>query len=118
MRIVSERRRRSYRARFASTAEPTVKSSSSDMVAILLAASSIAFPAQAQNYPFKTVRMIVPYAPGGIVDYAGRLMAQRLSESFGQNVIVDNRPGAGGVIGVDIASKAGADGYTLVIMDP
>ena len=78
----------------------------------------MALPAQAQNYPSKTVRMIVPYAPGGIVDYVGRLMAQRLSDSVGQSVVVDNRPGAGGVIGVDITSKASADGYTLVIMDP
>ena len=78
----------------------------------------MALPAQAQNYPSKTVRMIVPYAPGGIVDYVGRLMAQRLSDGFGQSVVVDNRPGAGGVIGVDITSKASADGYTLLIMDP
>jgi tripartite-type tricarboxylate transporter receptor subunit TctC len=78
----------------------------------------MALPAHAQNYPAKTVRMIVPYAPGGIVDYAGRLMAQRLSEGFGQNVVVDNRPGAGGIIGVEITAKASADGYTVVIMDP
>ena len=87
-------------------------------VAILLIAACVALPVHAQTYPSKTIRMIVPYAPGGIVDYVGRLMAQRLSDGFQQNVVVDNRPGAGGVIGVDITSRATADGYTLVIMDP
>jgi tripartite-type tricarboxylate transporter receptor subunit TctC len=74
--------------------------------------------AQGQGYPTKSIRLIVPYAPGGIVDYVGRLVGQRLSEGFGQNVVVDNRPGAGGVIGVETASRASGDGYTLVIMDP
>ncbi len=79
-----------------------MKPSCPNIAALLLAASATALPAQAQTYPSKTVRMIVPYAPGGIVDYVGRLMAQRLSDGFGQSVVVDNRPGAGGVIGVDI----------------
>lgn len=74
--------------------------------------------AYGQSYPTKSVRLIVPYAPGGIVDYVGRLMGQRLSDAFGQNVVIDNRPGAGGIIGIEIASKAGGDGYTLLIMDP
>ena len=87
-------------------------------VIFLSAALATAFPASAQNYPQKTLRMIVPYAPGGIVDYVGRLTAQRLTENLGHNVIVDNRPGAGGVIGVEILGKAGADGHTLLIMDP
>jgi len=72
----------------------------------------------AQSYPTKSVRLIVPYAPGGIVDYVGRLLGQRLSDAFGQNVVIDNRPGAGGIIGIETASKASADGYTLLIMDP
>jgi tripartite-type tricarboxylate transporter receptor subunit TctC len=72
----------------------------------------------AQSFPARGIRLIVPYAPGGIVDYVGRLMGQRLSEGFGQNVIVDNRPGAGGVIGIETASRANADGHTLVLMDP
>ena len=74
--------------------------------------------AHSQNYPTKSVRLIVPYAPGGIVDYAGRLIAQRLGNSLGQNFVVDNRPGAGGIIGIETASKASGDGYTLLIMDP
>jgi tripartite-type tricarboxylate transporter receptor subunit TctC len=74
--------------------------------------------AHGQSYPTKSIRLIVPYAPGGIVDYVGRLVGQRLSEGYGQNVVVDNRPGAGGVIGIETASRASGDGYTLVIMDP
>src|ERR1019366_1183537 len=74
--------------------------------------------ANGQSYPTKSVRLIVPYAPGGIVDYVGRLIGQRLSDGFGQNVVIDNRPGAGGIIGIETASKASGDGYTLLIMDP
>lgn len=71
-----------------------------------------------QSYPAKSVRLIVPYAPGGIVDYVGRLIGQRLSDAFGQNVVIDNRPGASGIIGIEITSTASGDGYTLLIMDP
>lgn len=74
--------------------------------------------ANGQSYPTKSVRLIVPYAPGGIVDYVGRLIGQRLSDGFGQNVVIDNRPGAGGIIGIETAAKASGDGYTLLIMDP
>ena len=82
------------------------------------ALAGIATAAHGQPYPTKSIRLIVPYAPGGIVDYVGRLVGQRLSEGFGENVVVDNRPGAGGVIGIEIASRASGDGYTVVIMDP
>jgi tripartite-type tricarboxylate transporter receptor subunit TctC len=87
-------------------------------VIFMFATLAVAVPVHAQNFPQKTLRLIVPYAPGGIVDYVGRLTAQRLTENLGHNVIVDNRPGAGGVIGVEILSKSGADGHTLLIMDP
>jgi tripartite-type tricarboxylate transporter receptor subunit TctC len=86
-------------------------------VACMLVVSA-ATVAHGQNYPAKSVRLIVPYAPGGIVDYAGRLVAQRLGNSLNRNFVVDNRPGAGGVIGIETASKASGDGYTLLIMDP
>jgi tripartite-type tricarboxylate transporter receptor subunit TctC len=85
---------------------------------VCAALAGIATAAHGQPYPAKSIRLIVPYAPGGIVDYVGRLVGQRLSEGFGQNVVVDNRPGAGGVIGIEIASRASGDGYTVVIMDP
>lgn len=87
------------------------------IVASLLLATAAPL-ACGQSYPNKSIRLIVPYAPGGIVDYIGRLTGQRLSEGFGQSVVIDNRPGAGGVIGIETASRANGDGYTLVIMDP
>ena len=71
--------------------------------------------ALAQGYPNKTVRMIVADAPGGAPDQLGRLLAQKLSEGLGQQVIVDNRAGAGGVLGAETAAKSPADGYTLLL---
>src|SRR3989454_2270698 len=68
-----------------------------------------------QIWPAKTVRIIVPFAPGGTADTLGRLVAQRLSESFKENFVVENRAGAGGVIGSELVAKAAPDGYTLVV---
>jgi tripartite-type tricarboxylate transporter receptor subunit TctC len=70
--------------------------------------------AQAQAWPEKSVRMIIPFPPGGTLDKVGRMLAQRLQEQFGQTFIVDNRPGGNGVIGGDAVAKAAADGYTLL----
>ena len=67
----------------------------------------------AQDYPTKTVRIIVAYTPGGGTDLAGRVLARKLTETWGQQVVVDNRPGAGGNIGTDPMAKAAPDGYTL-----
>lgn len=67
-------------------------------------------------YPSKPIRMIVPLAPGGPSDILGRTMAQKLTESMKQSVIVDNRTGAGGTIGIDIAAKSPADGYTILLV--
>jgi tripartite-type tricarboxylate transporter receptor subunit TctC len=69
----------------------------------------------AADYPEKPIRLIVPYTPGGTADMLARTIGQKLTESLGQQVIVDNRPGAGGNIGADIAAKAAPDGYTLVM---
>src|SRR4249919_3185932 len=72
-------------------------------------------PVLAQEYPVKPVRLVVPFTPGGTTDILGRLVAQKLTESLGRQVLVDNRPGAGGTIGVEIVAKSPADGYTLVM---
>jgi tripartite-type tricarboxylate transporter receptor subunit TctC len=71
--------------------------------------------ASAQTYPARAVRLIVADASGGAPDQLARILSQRLSESFGQQVVVDNRPGAGGALGADMAAKAPADGYTLLL---
>ncbi len=76
----------------------------------------LAQPAHAQDYPNRPVRIIVPFAPGGSADVFGRYMARALQEALGQNVIIDNRPGAGSVIGTDAAAKSTPDGYTLLLM--
>ncbi len=78
-------------------------------------AAMAAVPALAQNYPARPVRFIVPFAPGGNTDVQGRLIAMKLSEKWGQQVVVDNRAGAGGTLGVEMLAKAPADGYTMAL---
>lgn len=73
-------------------------------------------PLWAQNYPVKAVRLIAPFPPGGSSDLISRILAQRMSEGFAQPVIVENRPGAGGNVGTQVASRAAPDGYTILIV--
>jgi tripartite-type tricarboxylate transporter receptor subunit TctC len=80
-----------------------------------LTALLCAAPVWAQQYPAKTVRIIVPFAPGGTADTLGRIAAAKLTQSLGQNFVVENRPGAGGLVGSELASNSTPDGYTLVV---
>src|ERR1700754_1116565 len=84
------------------------------LCAALLAPSVLA----AQTYPNKPIRIVLPYVPGGIIDTAGRNLALRLSESLGQSVVAENRPGAGGMVGADAAARATPDGYPTLLTDP
>lgn len=81
-----------------------------------LALTVLCGAAMAQNYPAKTVRMVVGYPPGGPTDLIARIVSQKLSESWGQQVIVDNRPGASGMIGAELTVRAAPDGYTLLMV--
>ena len=81
-----------------------------------LAIAALASSAMAQSYPSKPVRMIVPFPPGGSVDYVARTISQKFSEYMGQNVVVDNKGGASGTIGTYEASRAAPDGYTLLLV--
>ena len=86
------------------------------LFAVLIAAYALLSPtAWAQAWPSKPVRIVVPFAPGGTADTLGRLVAIKLSESLGQSFVIDNRAGAGGVLGSDFVAKSPPDGYVLVV---
>jgi tripartite-type tricarboxylate transporter receptor subunit TctC len=88
------------------------------MRALLFAALAAALPLHAQDWPAKAVRIVVPFPAGGSADLLPRVLAERLSEKWGQPVIVDNRPGAAGNIGADAVFRADPDGYTLMSSPP
>jgi tripartite-type tricarboxylate transporter receptor subunit TctC len=85
---------------------------------VLTACTLVAGPALAQAYPAKTIRLIMPFPPGGPTDIVGRLVAAKVSEQVGQSIVADSRPGASGNVGLEIASKAPPDGYTIVLSSP
>ena len=85
-------------------------------LALGLACAAVGAPALAQSYPTKPVKVVVPFAAGGPADVYARFMAQRLQDALGQPFVIDNRPGAGSVIGTDVVAKSAPDGYTLLLM--
>ena len=86
------------------------------VVACALAILIFAGPAAAQNYPVKPVRMVVPFPPGGNTDIIARVFAPKMAENLGQQIVVENRGGAGSVIGTDVVAKAAPDGYTILMV--
>jgi tripartite-type tricarboxylate transporter receptor subunit TctC len=83
---------------------------------LIAAVAALSAPAAAQSWPTKPVKIVVPFGPGGPADVYARILGRELSEVFGQQFVIDNRPGAGAVIGTEIAAKAPPDGYTLLMM--
>jgi tripartite-type tricarboxylate transporter receptor subunit TctC len=86
------------------------------VLGLSLALAAFAVPAAADDYPDRQIRLIIPFPPGGSNDVVGRIIAGQLSEKLGKQVFVDNRAGAGGVLGTDLAAKATPDGYTLLVV--
>src|SRR4051812_19884107 len=84
-------------------------------IALVFVSTAIAAPA-ADRYPERPIRLIVPFAPGGAADIVARIIGQKLSSTFGQQVVVDNRPGGGTIIATELAAKAVPDGYTLLVV--
>jgi tripartite-type tricarboxylate transporter receptor subunit TctC len=84
-------------------------------IVLLIAAAMATGAATGQSYPTRTIRFLVPFSPGGASDTAARIIGQKLAERWGQQVVVENRPGAGGTIGTEVAARAQPDGYTLLM---
>jgi tripartite-type tricarboxylate transporter receptor subunit TctC len=87
-------------------------------VVLSIALAAFCAPSAAQDYPSRPIRLLVGFAPGGAADILGRITAQGLSDALGEQVVVDNRPGAGGLIATEIAARANSDGYTLLFTSP
>jgi tripartite-type tricarboxylate transporter receptor subunit TctC len=87
------------------------------ITSVALASLACALPARAQNYPDKPIRVVVPWPAGGITDVVMRGVGMRLTEVFGQQIVIDNRAGAGGTLGAALVAKAAPDGYTLLLND-
>lgn len=88
------------------------------LVAAALAVSLAAHAVSAEHFPSRPIHLILPYAPGGIVEFVGRTLAQKLGEVLGQPVVVEDRPGAGSIVGVGDVAHAAPDGYSIVLVDP
>src|SRR5579883_1227513 len=87
------------------------------LLAIAGLTAAVATGAEAQNYPTRPIRLVIGYGPGGVADITARLVAQKMSESLGQQILVDNRPGAGQISAGEAVAKADPDGYTLLSLN-
>eukprot|EP01034_Spumella_vulgaris_P046649 gene46649-biopygen39730 len=83
--------------------------------ACALVLAAVAVPAAAQDYPTKPIKLVVPYAPGGGADSVARIVAKKVSENIGQAIVIENKGGAGSIVGTDLVAKAEPDGYTLLL---
>ncbi|TBR27536.1 MAG: tripartite tricarboxylate transporter substrate binding protein, partial [Reyranella sp.] len=83
--------------------------------ACALALAVAAGPARAQDFPSKSLKLVVPYAPGGGADSVARIVAKKVSENIGQPIVIENKGGAGSIVGTDLVAKAEPDGYTLLL---
>src|SRR4051812_21672871 len=84
---------------------------------LVFAAVVAAAPVHAQNYPAKPIRLLVPFGPGGVGDITSRAVMQKMSEAMGQQIIIDNRPSAGGIVATETVAKSEPDGYTMYLMN-
>src|SRR3984885_9049085 len=98
--------------------EMSFRKSAARIASAALLTAAFCSLARADDYPSRPLHLIIPYGPGGIVDFTGRVVAQKLSDVLGQPVVADNRPGAGGIVGVDAVAHSDPDGYNVVLMDP
>src|SRR6266508_2215484 len=86
--------------------------------ALLISLAALASAVHAQTFPSKSLRIIVPFPPGGAADVTSRLLGEHMAKGLGQSVVVENRPGAGAVIGYELAARAASDGHTLLVVFP
>jgi tripartite-type tricarboxylate transporter receptor subunit TctC len=118
-RRILQKKRLHSRGEIMSVVSKALSRSPVHAIVLSVLASCVLVPqVSAQNYPTRTVRMILPFPPGGPTDITGRVIAQKLSEQLGQPVVPDNRPGAAGNIGLELAAKSPPDGYTIVLTAP
>src|SRR5439155_24067802 len=88
------------------------------LLALLISLAGLASAIHAQTFPAKSLRIIVPFPPGGAADVTSRLLGEQMAKGLGQAVIAENRPGAGAVIGYELAARAPGDGHTLLVVFP
>ena len=87
------------------------------LAALMLTSVCLTAPSLAQNFPTKPIRLVVPFGPGGVGDITARTVAQKMGEAMGQQIIIDNRPSAGGVVAAEMVARAEPDGYTLMLLN-